>query len=160
MFAPLQLSFRTPEHVDPVERSPQGKRLSWLIRWWPPRLSVQKDSASDSHRQNLLHAQTWTRWRGLHRVKQVRRSPCWGRSAGSTSSGAGKDNCKGRYLFQIETLFNRINRMAAEILSPDAESFWANKCGRGGRAATGSTNRGVDLVGAAPLVPRVLHTCT
>ena len=35
MFASSQLSFRTPEHVDPVERPPQGQHLAWLTLWGP-----------------------------------------------------------------------------------------------------------------------------
>ena len=40
--------------------------------------------------------------------------------------GLRKTLVKANTLFQIKTSLDGINRMAAEILSPDAESFWAN----------------------------------
>ena len=50
---------------------------------------VRKDNCKEAK-----VAQTWTQWRGLHRVNQARRWPCGGHSPGSTCSGVWKDNCK------------------------------------------------------------------
>ena len=74
MFASSQVSFRTPEHIDPVERPPQGQHLTWLTLWGPRHRVHVCGSKRFSEPEN-----TWTRWSGPHRVNTWLGWPCGAR---------------------------------------------------------------------------------